>query len=282
MPAEQTVVITGASTGIGRACALHMDKLGWRVFAGVRKDSDAAALRAEASGRLRPLSLDVTDPSSIRAASDALAQAASDGALAGLVNNAGIAYGGPVELIDMADLRRTFEVNFFGAVAVIQAFLPLLRAGGGRIVNVSSISGWVASPFLSPYSTSKFALEALSDALRVELRPWNLRVSVVEPGAIDTPIWSKGAEVLERLRLLNRASQPGLAPYSAALQSTAAELRPHGISAAHVAKAVAHALTSRWPRTRYAVGMDAKVANIFRHLPDGVRDHFFARRFSKW
>src|SRR5512143_698704 len=164
----RSVVITGASTGIGRACALHMDHLGWRVFSGVRKDSDAASLRAEGSERLMPISLDVTDANSIRNAVKVVSEAVGDQGLSGLVNNAGIPYGGPVEFIELDKLRQLFDVNFFGAIAVTQAFLPLLRAARGRIVNMSSDSGMIAVPFVSPYTTSKFALEALSDALRAE------------------------------------------------------------------------------------------------------------------
>ena len=118
--------------------------------------------------------------------------------LSGLVNNAGIAYGGPVEFLELDELRRAFEVNFFGVIAVTQAFLPALRVGHGRIVNMSSNSGLVAAPFLSPYTTSKWALEALSDALRVELDPWKIRVVVIEPGAINTPIWTKGKRTVAR------------------------------------------------------------------------------------
>lgn len=276
MRAEKAVVITGASSGIGRACALRMDKLGWLVFAGVRKEADAASLRAEATGRLRTLDLDVTEALSIEAAASVVAQAVGDSGLAGLVNNAGIPYGGPVEFLELDEVRRTFEVNLFGVIAVTQAFLPALRAGRGRIVNMSSISGWVASPFISPYSTSKFALEALSDALRVELKPWNMEVALVEPGAIDTPIWNKGAAIVSQL--VKRAPREGLELYSAAVESTAAEMKPHGISAERVAAAVEHALTAVRPRTRYPVGKDAQVVSIFRHLPDRVRDRILAKR----
>ena len=199
MPAVKSVVITGASTGIGRGCALRMDALGWSVFAGVRKEVDATSLRAEASDRLRPLFLDVSNPRSILEAQQAVSQALGAEGLSGLVNNAGIPYGGAIEHLEMQEVRRTFDVNFFGLIEVTQAFMPLLRRAHGRIVNMSSVSGWIASPFLSPYSTSKFALEALSDALRVELHPWNIHVAVIEPGAIDTPIWAKGGEIINRL-----------------------------------------------------------------------------------
>jgi NAD(P)-dependent dehydrogenase (short-subunit alcohol dehydrogenase family) len=279
MASPKSVIISGASTGIGRACALHMDKLGWRVFAGVRSQADADSLRKEASAALRPLFLDVTDAKSIGEAQALVSKAVGAEGVTGLVNNAGIAYGGPVELLDLDQMRRGFEVNFFGLIAVTQAFLPLLRLGGGRIVNMSSISGMVASPYLSPYSTSKWAMEALSDILRVELHQWNIKVSVVQPGAIDTPIWSKGLETANQI--LEKAPSELMRLYIPETDSWKAGLRPHGIPAEHVAKAVAHALTSARPKTRYAIGVQGKLVSLFRRLPDGVRDLFFRRRLRR-
>ncbi len=183
------VLVTGASTGIGRATGLYLQARGFRVFASVRRETDAADL----SGAT-PVLLDVENAESIRAAADAVGAALEDGALQGLVNNAGIAVSGPLEFLEMSDLRHQFEVNLFGQVAVTRAFLPLLRrAKNGRIVNMSSISGRITAPLLGPYSMSKFALEAFSDALRRELSPFGLSVSVVEPGAIKTPIWDKAS-----------------------------------------------------------------------------------------
>ena len=274
-----SVLITGASSGIGRGCALHMDARGWRVFAGVRSEADAASLRSAGSARLTPVLLDVTDAQSIGAARAVVGESIGAAGLKGLVNNAGIAYGGPVEHLDLSELRQAFEVNFFGLIAVTQAFLPLLRKGGGRLVNMSSISGMVASPFLSPYSTSKWALEALSDALRVELDPWGIRVSVIRPGAINTPIWKKGRETAART--LAGAPQE-LAPlYGNAMDSWLAGIRPHGISVAHVARCVEHALTSRHPRTRYQVGPQATIVDLFRRLPDRLRDAVILLRLRK-
>lgn len=279
MPIESTVVITGASSGIGRACASHLDGLGWRVFAGVRQDADAVSLRAEASSRLVPIMLDVTDPRSIYKARERVQQSVGERGLSGLINNAGIPYGGPIEYLDLKEVRRVFEVNFFGLIAATQSFLPLLRQGRGRIVNMSSISGWVASPFLSPYSSSKFALEALSDALRVELHPWDLKVALVEPGAIDTPIWNKGADILKDV--LNDSSPDGMQLYSDVIHAMEGSIKPHGISSERVAKAVAHALTSRHPKTRYAVGPDARLVQFFRFLPDRLRDAYFVSQVHK-
>lgn len=279
MAVEKTVVITGASTGIGRACALHMDALGWSVFAGVRNETDAESLRREASTRLHPVLLDVTDAHSINGAREAVERATGASTLSGLVNNAGVAYGGPVELLDVDELRSLFEVNFFGLLAVTQAFLPLLRKGRGRIVNMSSISGMVASPFLSPYSTSKWALEALSNALRVELHPWDIKVAVIQPGAIDTPIWRKGQQI--GARIVAQGPKELAEYYGPALDSYLQGIRPHGISVKHVARAVEHALTSARPRLRYPVGKDAALVRLFRHLPDRVLDAFFRRRLQR-
>src|SRR5574341_29762 len=178
------IVITGASTGIGEACALYLDELGYRVFAGVRRPSDGETLKAKASARLTPVVMDVTDVASIDRAVETVKQAVGSVGLAGLVNNAGIGVGGPLEVVPLADLRKQFEVNVIGQVAVTQAFLPLLRQGRGRIVNMGSIAGRVVMPFMGPYSASKFALEALTDAMRLEFQPWGIQVSIVEPGAI--------------------------------------------------------------------------------------------------
>jgi NAD(P)-dependent dehydrogenase (short-subunit alcohol dehydrogenase family) len=279
MTAGNSVVITGASTGIGRACALRMDTLGWRVFAGVRTEEDAFSLRSGTSDRLAPLQLDVTNPDSIEQARLTVERTLGEAGLSGLVNNAGIAYGGPVEFLELDGLRAAFEVNFFGLIAVTQAFLPALRAGHGRIVNMSSNSGLVAAPFLTPYTASKWALEALSDALRVELDPWKIRVAVIEPGAINTPIWSKGKATVARIR--ERLPREAAALYNEPVRSIEAGLRPHGIPAENVARAVEHALTARRPRTRYVVGTDAALTRLVARLPDGVRDALFKKRLQR-
>ncbi|GBL40485.1 dehydrogenase/reductase SDR family member 9 [Nitrospirota bacterium] len=172
---RQSVVITGASTGIGAACALHLDAMGFQVFAGVRRREDGAALKARGSQRLLPVRLDVTDEVSIAQAAALVKEAVGEEGIAGLVNNAGIAVAGPLEVLPIPELRKQFEVNVIGAVAVTQAFLPLVRIGRGRIVNMGSIAGRATMPFLGPYSMSKFALEAMTTALRLELDTWGSR-----------------------------------------------------------------------------------------------------------
>src|SRR5919198_2886732 len=187
-------LITGASTGIGEACALRLDARGWRVFAGVRREEDAARLRSQLSERSQPVIVDVTDPASIARATATVSSVLKEEGLAGLVNNAGIAVAGPLEFLSLEEFRRQLEVNVTGQLAVTQACLPQLRRGRGRIVFMGSIAGRVTFPMMGPYSASKHALEALADALRVELQPWGMHVSIVEPGSIATPIWRKGEE----------------------------------------------------------------------------------------
>ena len=269
-PSSQAVLVTGASTGIGRATALYLAARGFRVFASVRKEKDAAELPGTS-----PVVLDVTDPDSIRAASHAVSRALGDEALAGLVNNAGIAVSGPLEFLEMSEIRRQFDVNVFGQVAVTQAFLPLLRrAKRGRIVNMSSISGKITAPLLGPYSMSKFALEAFSDALRRELEPFGLSVSVIEPGVIKTPIWDKGVDSSkERTAQMPARALELYGRRIDQLRKRAQEMSERGAPAEEVAKAVHHALVSGRPRTRYLVGTDAKLtAKLAWLLPDRVLD----------
>jgi NAD(P)-dependent dehydrogenase (short-subunit alcohol dehydrogenase family) len=264
---EQSIVITGASTGIGRACAERFHQLGWRVFAGVRKDTDAAALREATSERTTPIMLDVTRQETIDEAARRVIEAVGEAGLQGLVNNAGIGVGGPVEGLDLEALRRQFEVNVFGQVRVSQAFLPLLRSGNGRIVNMSSIAGKVAQPFMAPYCGSKHALEAFTDSMREELKPWGIHVAAVEPGVIKTPIWDKArsqagearGEMSPRLeQLYGKATER--------LQDILEKLPERGIPADRVADAVEHAMTAPRPRTRYPVGTDAKIGIRLRRV----------------
>ena len=194
-----TYVVTGASTGIGRACVARSQDRGAVVFAGVRRESDGEALRDEFGSRVRPVMLDVTDPAQILAARDTVMARLGHDPLDGLVNNAGVAIGGPVEYLPIEEWRQQFEVNLFGVVETTKLFLELLRRGPGRNVIVGSVSGRLASPMVAPYAASKHAVEALAEALRHELRDWGIRTSVVEPGAVATPIWDKGRAQADRL-----------------------------------------------------------------------------------
>lgn len=277
---ERSVVITGASTGIGRASALRLDREGWSVFAGVRKESDGEALKAEASERLRPVSLDVTDQASIAAAAKVVGEAVSPGGLQGLVNNAGITVNGPLEYLPLDDLRRQLEVNVVGPIAVTQAFLPFLRVATGRIVLMGSVAGRAPSvPLIGPYSASKKALEALGDSLRGELRPAGIHVALIEPGSIDTPIWDKGVNDIEPL--IESLPPEGRDYYEAAMRKgtrIARKSGERGIDPDRVAKRVQHALESPRPRTRYLVGIDA-IARTYVEgsLPDKLRDRIAKR-----
>ncbi len=275
----RAVVVTGASTGIGQACALHLDRKGFRVFAGVRKPADGDALRAGASDRFTTLFLDVTDPSSIAAAADRVSSAVGPIGLAGLVNNAGVAVAAPLEFVPIDELRRSLEVNVVGQIAVTQAFLPLLRAGRGRIVNMGSISGRIASALFGPYAASKFALEALTDTLRRELAPWGIEVVIVQPGNIATPIWHKTAAWSDEVRRILPRQAEEL--YGASMDGARryAEKAPDvGLPAKQVALVVEHALTAPRPRTRYTIGRQAGIALfLIRSLPDRWLDRALRR-----
>ena len=276
---ERNCLITGASTGIGRAAALRLDRSGLRVFAGVRRPADGDALRADASERMTPVMLDVTDPASIESTLKVVADAVGDGGLGGLVNNAGIGISGAIEFLDLDELRRQLEVNVVGLVAVTQRFLPLIRRARGRVVNIGSMGGYNAAPFLGPYAASKFAVEALTDSLRRELRPWQIEVSIVEPGSIDTEIWGKAWAYADDVRA--GLSEEGHALYDASVDRMidyAKKGATRAIPADAVARAIEHALTARRPRTRYRVGLDAKLVRILtRVLPDRWMDALLMR-----
>jgi len=275
---KKIVLVTGASTGIGKACALRLDALGFQVFAGVRKPADGEALKTQASERLAYLILDVTDSQSIQAAATRVAEAAGEAGMAGLVNNAGIVVAGPLEFIPLADLRTQFEVNVFGQVAVTQAFLPLLRQNRGRIVNIGSISGRIAGPYSGAYSASKFALRSLNDSLRLELRPWQIGVFLVEPGPIATPIWDKSLH--EAQQKMAHAPEALLRLYGAPLASFQ-EFAMHAGNTAippdAVVVAVVHALTAKRPKTHYLVGAETKIRSLLAFLPVRLCDWLIAK-----
>jgi NAD(P)-dependent dehydrogenase (short-subunit alcohol dehydrogenase family) len=277
--------VTGASTGIGEATALHLASRGFRVFAGVRKDADADRLRdAAGDGYLEPVHIDVTDAGSIAAAAAHVrAQGGAEAGLAGLVNNAGLAISAPLEFIPIDELRRQLDVNVVGQVAVTQAFLPLLRRERGRIVNIGSIGGRVALPLVGPYAASKFAMEALTDSLRREVRSFGIEVSIVEPGAVATPIWKKGVEAAAGLTAdMPPEGEELYGELIAAVRSQAGEAANRGLPPLEVAKVVEHALTARKPRTRYLVGRDAKArAAIAKLLPDRAFDSLVSRALAR-
>ncbi|MCB0193049.1 MAG: SDR family oxidoreductase [Anaerolineae bacterium] len=276
----KSVVISGASTGIGRACALHLDQQGLRVFAGVRKQADADDLQQAASSRLTPIFINVTDTSTIATAAEQVGSALQGSGLTGLVNNAGVAFGGPLEFLPIEKFKIQFDINVIGQVAVTQAFLPLLRQAQGRVINMSSVSGRIAMPFIGPYAASKFALEALTDSLRVELKPWGIKVISIEPGAIKTPIWRKSlAEADAMIEELPPQAEILYGPAMERFRKIVARTGETGISAEVVAKTVAEALLTARPKTRYLIGRDAKIgAFLGRFLPDRLRDWVVLQR----
>jgi NAD(P)-dependent dehydrogenase (short-subunit alcohol dehydrogenase family) len=268
-----TVLVTGASTGIVEATVMHLRELGFSPIAAVRKDEDAE--RLEGRG-LRTTRIDVTDADQIAAARDEL----GDEPLAGLVNNAGIAVAAPLEFLPIDRLRQQLEINLIGQAAVTQAFLPALRRGRGRIVNVSSIGGRVGLPLVGAYNASKFGLEGLSDSLRRELRPQGVDVILIEPGGVKTPIWKKGEELADEMledvppeaeRLYGRL-------IAAVRTGTQRIARETGIEPSEVAEAIGRALTSSRPRARYLVGSDAKQRAVMaKLLPARVMDRLIGR-----
>jgi NAD(P)-dependent dehydrogenase (short-subunit alcohol dehydrogenase family) len=271
--ASGTVLVTGASTGIGEATVLHLRELGFEPVAGVRKDEDAERLGR--SG-IRSVRLDVTDADQIAAVRAEL----GEGPLAGLVNNAGIAIAAPLEFLPVEQLRHQLEINLIGQVAVTQALLPALRRARGRVVNISSIGGLVAVPLLGAYNMSKFGLEAFSDVLRRELRPQGVDVIAIEPGGIKTPIWRKGGEVAEEiLSGMTAEGEQLYGPMVAAVRKESANIdRVRGLPPRAVAEVIGTALTADRPRARYLVGKDAKArALVARVVPDRVMDRLIGR-----
>jgi NAD(P)-dependent dehydrogenase (short-subunit alcohol dehydrogenase family) len=271
-----TVLITGASSGIGRATALRLAGAGWKVLAGVRTLEAGSKLAAEApDGRLEPLQLDVTDEQQIDGARTLVED--GGGRLDALVNNAGVGVGGPLEMLSSDELRGQFEVNVFGQVALMRVLLPSLRRARGRIVFVSSIGGLVTMPFMAPYAASKHAIEAIADSLRVELAPSHVRVALIEPGSVATPIWDKGREEAEGLHVpaeLEPWYGEAVGNMTQALEETA----KRAIPAEQVAAVIERALTARRMRARYLVGRDARVMLAARRLlPDLVFDRVVRR-----
>jgi NAD(P)-dependent dehydrogenase (short-subunit alcohol dehydrogenase family) len=272
-------VVTGASSGIGRATAVLLADQGHRVFAGVRKDADAEAIVALGKPNLVPWRVDVGNTASIASAVAEVAAALGDEPLHGLVNNAGIGRGGPIEYLALDDWREQFEVNLFGPIALIQGFADLLRRGPGRIVNVTSIGGRVASPFMGPYCASKFALEAVTDSLRAELAPWGIELTAIEPGSVATPIWDKAKDETKHQR--EKLGPAANERYGAVLDKVSAgfeAMAKRGIPPERVAEVIVGALMARRAPTRVLVGIDAKVGGTLKNwLPDRWFDAFLAR-----
>jgi NAD(P)-dependent dehydrogenase (short-subunit alcohol dehydrogenase family) len=267
-----TVLLTGASTGIGRAAAERLAGSGWRVLAGARGDADLQALATIRN--VEPIKLDVTSDEDVANAAATVGER-----LDALVNNAGIATTGPLEALPLEAWRDQIEVNLLGAVRVTRAVVPAIIAAGGRIVNMSSIGGRSALPLFGPYSASKFALEGMNDSLRRELRDHGVQVIAIEPGAIATPIWGKGLEAADRqLAQAGEAARRRYEGLIAVIRRQAEHAAKHGLDPSEVAEVVQTALTVPRPRTRYVVGRQARVQAVMaRVLPDRAIDALVGR-----
>ena len=278
---QRSVVITGTSTGIGAASALYLAERGFHVFAGVRRQEDGNALTERSPNGLTPVIIDVTDEATITAAAETVAETVGEQGLSGLVNNAGIGVPAPIEFQPMADFRRQLEVNLFGPVAMIQSFLPQIRRGGGRIVNVGSIGGMLVLPVNGAYSASKFGLRAVSDALRLELRQWGIHVSLIEVAPVKTAIFGKTYAELDGLE--ERLGEDGYRLYEQQIAAVRTAVEKSEASADPpfvIAKAIAHALTSEKPKTRYLVGHGGRQTAAAAALPDRARDRALARELG--
>jgi NAD(P)-dependent dehydrogenase (short-subunit alcohol dehydrogenase family) len=283
--ARPAVLVTGASTGIGAACTVRLAQDGFRVYAGVRREEDGLALIRQAGDAAAPILLDVTDAAQIREAVARIDEETGGRGLQALVNNAGVAIAGPLEFLPIDELRRQLEINVIGQFAVTQACLPLLRralASGkgdhraGRLVFMSSVAGRSALPFTGAYAASKFALEGAADALRVELKPFGLTVSLVEPGVIATPIWDTARQAAERnIERMPPQVEEYYGGVLSAMRSRVARMK--GLAPERVADVVAHALTARRPRIRYVVGRGARTRILMQALlPDRILDWLVA------
>lgn len=279
-------LITGTSTGIGEACVARLADLGWTVYAGVRRPEDADRIKANHAGDVRPVILDVAKPEDIKRVIDEIAQESGDRGLQGLVNNAGVGVGGPVEYVKEADWRWVFDVNFFAVVALTQAAIPMLRTGHGRVVHIGSVGGRLSSPGLAPYSASKHAIEALAEAQRHEFARSGtpIKVALIEPGEVKTAIWDKAATTADEME--RSLDDVGRKRYKWLLDESRgfiSEGREKGVPASKVAEAVEHALTAARPKARYLVGPDAKLAgHLVTRLPDRVRDAFVRVGSMRW
>jgi NAD(P)-dependent dehydrogenase (short-subunit alcohol dehydrogenase family) len=271
-----SVLVTGASRGIGEATAVHLARRGWQVFAGVRRSQDGTALQAVAG--VTPLLLDITDPDQVSTLPERL-----PARLDAVVNNAGIVVGAPLEAVPIEQLRRQLDVNVVGQIAVTQAVLPLLRASAGRIVFVSSVNGRIATPMLGPYCASKFALEAAADALRMELRPWGIRVSIIEPAQTATDMWDTAEAAADDMESAMTVEQRTLyAGHIAGFRTMIPSSRKAAVPADVVARLIEKACSDRRPKARYVPGVTARLQmTVVNTLPTPVADRLLRKAFAQ-
>lgn len=277
MSGKGAIVITGASTGMGEHCAVELAKQGYRVFAGVRKAADGEALKKQAP-TLEPIIIDVVNEAQVREAAKAVEQALGGRPLLALWNNAGISVNGPLEFMPLNDLRRQLDVNVIGQVAATQAFLPMLRQAKGRILITGSIGGFFTTPMLTPYCMSKYAMEAMADGLRRELRPHGVHVVLLQPGGIKSKIWEKG--IGESEVFIQNAPPAMMENYGwliNALRKVAPQMEKRAHPPQEVLTCVVHALESPRPKTRYRMGANSTAQKIIASLPDRVQDKLVAK-----
>lgn len=281
MARKKSVVVTGVSTGIGWGAVKVLVGKGFHVFGSVRKAADADRLKAEFGDAFTPLLFDVTDEAAVRAGARQVEAALGGETLAGLVNNAGIAVAGPLLYLPLDEWKKQLDVNLTGVVIVTQAFAPLLGAGGapvkdpGRIVNISSVGGRNANPFMAPYCTTKFGLEGLSESLRRELLPFGVDVVVVAPGAVATPIWDKADET-DTARYANTAYAPALEK----LRQFMLAVGKSGLPPEAIGEAIATALTTAKPKVRYVVSPSPMQVLMTEILPKRALDRITGRRLG--
>ena len=276
---NKTILVSGASTGIGKATTLYLDQLGFRVYAGVRKTADAQALKNESSEQCQPVFLDVADQTSIKDAVESIASE-TNGNLYGLVNNAGLSLNGPLELLPFADIQQLFQVNVIGLLAMTQAVLPFIRKNQGRIVNISSGHGLVAVPDKSAYAASKFAVQAISDSLRVELHPFGVAVANIVVGKVETAVLDK--IINNREKMMATAPPEVLSLYMPLIEYFDREVKNiPGISALQVAQVITDALTAEKPKTQYLIGPGVRKMKNIAKFPPGLRDKMFYKAIYK-
>jgi NAD(P)-dependent dehydrogenase (short-subunit alcohol dehydrogenase family) len=278
---QELIVVSGASTGIGAATARELAARGYHVLAGVRRESDAGAIR---DSGIEPVVLDITRTDHIDSLIERIASDERRRPLRAVVNNAGISIYAPVEALPLEEWRRLFEINLFGHVAMTQALLPFLVASRGRVVNISSVGGKGAMATYGPYAATKFALEAVSDALRREVAPHGVEVVVIEPGAVKTEMGERGAiATADRAQRMSPELQQR---YGALVSANLAHTRAHlgsGVTAENAGVVIARAVTVRRPRTRYTVGRDAAVIiRLMRFLPDRLLDRILVENLRPY
>lgn len=277
--AQELVVVTGASSGIGRASAQRLAADGFHVLAGVRNQDDAAKLRTQS---IEPVILDITDADALRALADRVATDSAGRLLRAVVNNAGIAVNGPVETVPLDEWRRQFEVSVIGQIAVTQALIPALLASRGRVINIGSLGGKVAMPGFGPYSAAKFAMEAVTDALRREMEPQGLKVIVITPGAVSTGMSDQGMATVSRLaRLMTSDQHRRHGPLIDGVKAQIEAFARDGVPAEQAATVVSQALRDSKPRIRYTVGRDAAVmSRMVSFMPDRILDRVLRRQMG--